>query len=380
MTTPPTPPTSTRELRSLVTSAGILQLSLVDVPLAPPEPTEVIVRVEATPLNPSDLGLLLAAADLATAVAHPDGSVTAAIPPAAMRAFGARVDKSMAVGNEGAGTVVAAGSAPAAQALLGKVVAAVGGAMYSTYRKVDASSVRVLPAGCTARDGASAFVNPLTALGFVDTMKREGHTAIVHTAAASNLGQMVNRLCLADGVPLVNIVRRREHVELLRGQGAKHVLDSSTETFTAELVDAIAATGATLAFDAIGGGTLASQILTAMEIVAGRVAKSYSRYGSSTNKQVYIYGMLDRGPTTLTRNFGMTWNIGGWLVFPMIAKSGPKRMLELGDRVMAELTTTFASAYSHEITLAQALDLATMRAYARAATGEKYLICPARAD
>src|SRR5271155_5760773 len=293
-------PDTGQELRSLVTQDGTLELSLLEVPICEPEPNEVVIRIEASPINPSDLGLLFAGADLGTAkVSGPMDSpvVTASIPAATMRALAGRVGQSIPVGNEGAGTVVNAGSSPGAQALAGRTVAVAGGAMYAQYRCIDAAQCLELPEGTPATAGASSFVNPLTALGMVETMRREGHSAIVHTAAASNLGQMLNKLCIEDGVPLVCVVRRPEQAELLRAAGATHVCDSSSPSFMANLIEAIAATSATLGFDATGGGTLASQILTAMEAAASAGASEYSRYGSTTHKQVYLYGSLDRGPT-----------------------------------------------------------------------------------
>src|SRR5215218_9559388 len=272
------------QLRSKVTSGGELQLSLAEVPIPQPGPDEVLVRVEATPINPSDLGLLLGPADLSTAKVWgtPDRpAVTAQVPPQFMKAMAGRVDQDLPVGNEGAGVVIAAGSSPEAQALMGKTVAMIGGAMYAQYRCLRAQDVLVLPDDATAADGASCFVNPLTALGMIETMRREGHTALVHTAAASNLGQMLNKICQAEGVALVNIVRSPEQVAILKGLGAQYVVDSSAPGFMDELTEALVATGATLAFDATGGGKLAGQILTAMEIAANRRAGGeYSRYGS----------------------------------------------------------------------------------------------------
>jgi NADPH2:quinone reductase len=290
-----------------------------------------------------------------------------------------RADQSMPVGNEGAGVVVKAGASPAAQALLGKTVAIFGGAMYAQYRCMAASQCLVLPAGASAADGASCFVNPLTALGMVETMKREGHKALVHTAAASNLGQMLNRICLKDGIGLVNVVRKPEQAALLRGQGATHVVDSSAPTFMADLTDAIAATGATLGFDATGGGRLAGQILTCMEAALTRDAKEYSRYGSDVHKQVYLYGTLDTGPTEFVRNFGFAWGMGGWLLFPFLQKAGPEVAARLRKRVADELKTTFASHYSKEVSLAQALSADAIAGYYRRSTGDKYLIVPSRA-
>lgn len=365
------------ELRSTVTSGGELRLDLVEVTLDPPGPDEVIVRVEASPINPSDLGLLLGPADLSTMAAGGTAdrpTLAASIPPQRMPAMAARLDESMPVGNEGAGTVVRAGEN--ATALLGRKVGMLGGAMYTQYRKLPVRDCIALPEGASAADGASMFVNPLTALGFTETMKAEGHKALVHTAAASNLGQMLNRICLADGIPLVNIVRSEEQAAILRAIGATHIVDSSAPDFTTTLTDAIAETGATLGFDAIGGGKLAGQILTAMEAAANRNAASYSRYGSTTFKQVYIYGALDLGPTILDRAFGMSWSLGGWLLTPFLQKAGREVTARLRQRVADELTTTFASHYTATISLADVLRPEIVRAYQRKTTGEKYLIDP----
>ncbi len=369
------------QLRSEVKSSGELELSLAEVAIAPLAPDEVLVRVEASPLNPSDLGLLLGPADLSTLkVGRKDGrpSVTASVPPQVLPALKARLDQAMPVGNEGAGVVIAAGSDPAAQALMGRTVALLGGAMYAQYRTVRAADVLPLPAGATAKDGASCFVNPLTALGMVETMRAEGHTGLVHTAAASNLGQMLNKICLKDGVPLVNIVRSAEQAKILTDLGAKYVVDSTSPNFQAELTDAVEATGATIAFDAIGGGKLASQILTAMETALNRKAGAYSRYGSSTHKQVYIYGGLDLRPSELARNYGMAWGVGGWLLTPFLMKLGAEGAQRLRQRVADELKTTFASHYTAEISLAEALNPEVIAAYNRKGTGAKYLINPAK--
>jgi NADPH:quinone reductase-like Zn-dependent oxidoreductase len=367
------------QLRSLVKASGELELSLAQVDIADPGPDEIVVRVEGSPINPSDLGLLLGPADMSTAKVSGTAAspvVTASIPPAYMKAMGGRLDESMAVGNEGAGVVVQAGSDPAAQALLGKTVAMLGGAMYAQFRTLKAADVLLLPAGASSADGASCFVNPLTALGMVETMKLEGHKALVHTAAASNLGQMLNKICLADGVALVNIVRSPEQAKILRDLGATHIVDSTSANFMDELTEALVATGATLAFDALGGGKLAGQILTGMEIAANRTAAVYSRYGSSVHKQVYIYGGLDTRPTELNRAFGMAWGLGGWLLTPFLMKIGPAAGQKLRQRVAAELKTTFASHYTAEISLAEALQPDIIAAYNRRATGEKYLINP----
>lgn len=369
------------QLRSLITGSGELRLSLPQIPTPAPGAEEVVVRIEASPLNPSDLGLLFGAADMSTAKVTgtpAEPAITAVVPEKLLRAMTGRLDESMPVGNEGAGVVVAAGSSPAAQALVGKTVAVLGGAMYSQFRTLNIRQCMVLPEGTKASEGASCFVNPLTALGMVETMRREGHTALVHTAAASNLGQMLNRICLKDGVNLVNIVRKPDQEALLRSLGARYVCNSSAPGFMEDLTRALMETGATLAFDAIGGGKLAGQILSCMEAAAVAKMKEYSRYGSTTHKQVYIYGMLDRGPTELTRNFGMAWGLGGWLLTPFLQKIGPAETQKLRERVVAELKTTFASHYTKEISLRDALDPATMAAYAKFGTGEKFLINPSR--
>jgi NADPH2:quinone reductase len=369
------------QLRSLVKESGEIELSLVRVPTPTPAADEVVVRVEATPINPSDIGLLFGAADLATVAVRGSGEqtvVTARIPPAAMRAMAGRVGQSLAVGNEGAGTVVAAGSGAQAQALLGRTVAVLGGAMYSQLRTVKVELCLPLPAGTSAADGASAFVNPLTALGMCETMRREGHRALVHTAAASNLGQMLNRICIADGIGLVNVVRRDEQVALLRDAGARHVVSTASPAFAAELTDAIAATGATIAFDAIGGGRLAGQILAAMEAALARSATEYSRYGTSTLKQVYLYGGLDTGPTEIVRSFGMAWAVGGWLLFPFLQRIGVDAANALKARVARELKTTFASRYTRTVSLADALQPDAIAEYGRRATASKVLIDPSR--
>ncbi len=375
----PTIPRAALQLRSLIRCSGELEISLADVEVPQPAADEVLIRVEATPINPSDLGLLFGAADMSTAKSS--GSyerpvITAQVPEKAMKAMAGRLDQSMPVGNEGAGLVVKAGSAANAQALLGKKVAMLGGAMYAQYRCVKAEQCLQLPDDATPAEGASAFVNPLTALGMVDTMRREGHGALVHTAAASNLGQMLNRICLKDGIALVNIVRKQEQADLLKAQGAKFICNTEYPEFMAELTDALAATGATIAFDAIGGGRLAGQILTCMEAALSRSAQEYSRYGTSTHKQVYQYGSLNTAPTEFARNFGFSFGIGGWLLFIFLAKIGPAAAQKLRARVVAELKSTFASHYSHEVSLAGALRMQAISEYGKRATGAKYLITP----
>jgi NADPH:quinone reductase-like Zn-dependent oxidoreductase len=367
------------QLRSLIKKSGELEISLLGVTTPEPAADEVVVRVEATPINPSDLGLLTGAADMTTAKAsgtseHP--VITAKVPETGMKAMAGRLDESMAVGNEGAGVVIRTGSSDAAKALMGRTVAMIGGAMYAQYRCLKVNECLPLPAGTTPAEGASCFVNPLTALGMTETMRREGHKALVHTAAASNLGQMLNRICLKDGIPLVNIVRNGEQGDILRKIGAKHVVDSSAPGFVDDRTAALTETGATLAFDAIGGGRLAGQILTCMEVAVNKNAKVYSRYGSNVHKQVYIYGSLDPRPVELNRAFGMAWGVGGWLLFPFLMKIGPVDGKRLRERVVDELKTTFASHYTRVVSLQEALDLANIAVYAKRATGEKFLINP----
>lgn len=370
------------QLRSLVKSTGELEVSLAVVPVPEPKDDEIVVRVEATPINPSDLGLLFGPADMSAAKASGSKEspvITARVPEAALKGMAARLDESMPVGNEGAGVVVKTGSSDAAKALMGKTVSIIGGAMYAQYRVVRAKDAMALPAGTTAADGASWFVNPLTALGMTETMRREGHKALVHTAAASNLGQMLNKICLKDGIGLVNIVRSKEQADILHKIGAKYVVDSSLSSFMDDLTGALVETGATIAFDAIGGGKLAGQILTCMEIAINKTAKEYSRYGSNVHKQVYVYGGLDTRPIELNRAFGMAWGVGGWLLFPFLQKIGPADGAKLRQRVVDELKTTFASHYTQVVSLQEALQLSNIAIYNKRSTGEKFLINPNKA-
>jgi NADPH:quinone reductase-like Zn-dependent oxidoreductase len=371
-------PDSAIQLRSEVKSSGELELSLVEMPVPTPGENDILIRVEATPINPSDLGLLVGAADLSTAVQSGTADrpvITAKVPAPAMRAMKARVDQSLPVGNEGAGTVVAAGSSDAAQALMGKLVTGLGGEFYGEYRMLNVAQVMELPEGATARDGASCFVNPLTALSFPETMRMEGHKGLVHTAAASNLGQMLHKICIADGVPLVNIVRKPEQEQILRDIGAKYIVNSSSDSFMQDLIAALAETKATLGFDAIGGGPLTGQILTAMEAAANMGAE-YSRYGSAQHKQVYVYGRLDMSPTIIPPGVGMAWGTGGYLLTYFLQKIGAEGRAKLRKRVMEELKTTFASHYTDEISLKEALNLDTLQSYNAKRTGEKFLINP----
>jgi NADPH:quinone reductase-like Zn-dependent oxidoreductase len=369
------------QLRTLLKKSGELEVSLVDVPTPEPADDEVVVRVEGSPINPSDLGLLFGPAEMSTAQVSGTRDkpvVTARMPEAAMRMMGGRLDQSLPVGNEGAGVVIRTGGSDAAKALMGKTVSMIGGAMYSQYRTMKVRDVMELPPGTTAADGASWFVNPLTALGMTETMRRENHKALVHTAAASNLGQMLNKICIKDGIGLVNIVRSKEQADILKKIGARHVVDSTAPTFMDDLTAALVETGATIAFDAIGGGKLASQILTAMEIAANKTAKEYSRYGSNVFKQVYIYGSLDNRPTELTRAFGLTWSVSGWLLTPFLQKIGPADIGRLRQRVASELKTTFASHYTKEVSLQEVLDPANIAVYNKRSTGEKFLINPTK--
>jgi NADPH:quinone reductase-like Zn-dependent oxidoreductase len=367
------------QLRSLIAKTGELELSLVRTDFPEPGPDQVLVKVEASPINPSDLGLLLGPADMSAAKSSGSGDgikVTAKAPAAALPMLASRLDQSMPVGNEGAGTVIKAGPSEAAQALKGKTVSMVGGGMYAQYRLLKATDCQPLPAGTSAAEGASWFVNPLTALGMTETMKREGHKALVHTAAASNLGQMLNKICLEDGIGLVNIVRSAAQAKLLRGIGAKHVVDSTSATFTDELTQALVETGATIAFDAIGGGKLASQILTGMEMALNKTATAYSRYGSTTHKQVYVYGGLNTGPIEIVRNFGAAWGVCGWLLTPFLQKIGRPEQVRLRERVVKGLKTTFASHYTKVVSLSEALRLDNIAIYNKRSTGEKFLINP----
>ena len=368
-----------RQIHSTITSDGQLQLSLAEIETQAPGPDEVVVRVEAAPINPSDLGLLLGPADMSQAQASGTAAnpvVTAPIPPQFLPSLADRFDQPMAVGNEGAGVVVEAGSGDAAQALLGKTVALLAREMYTQFRVVNVAQCLVLREGTTPEQGASCFVNPLTVLGMVETMRLEGHTALIHTAAASNLGVMLQKVCIDEGIDLVNIVRRPEHVELLQAIGARYVCNTSAPSFQDDLTAALTETGATLAFDATGGGRLASQILSGMEAAAMAKNPGFNRYGSNVHKQVYIYGGLDTSPTVLNRNFGLAWGLGGWLLTPFLERVGPEAAERLRQRVADEVTTTFASHYAKEISLAEALDLENIAVYNKRATGEKYLVNP----
>ena len=363
-----------KQLLTTLAADGTLTVEIADKTFDEPTGSQILVKVEATPINPSDLGLLFALADTDNAEYSP-GKVVAKMPENATRAMKARHGMAMPAGNECAGTVVAAGDDPAARALLGKRVACVPGTAYATYALADARMAMPLADGVSAEQGASSFVNPMTALGFVETMKLEGFTGLVHAAAASNLGQMLVKICQEDRVPLVNIVRSAEQEKILRDLGATHVLDMTESDFLPKLIDAIAETKAMLGFDPIGGGTLAGQILTAMEAAASRGA-AFSRYGSSEPKKVYIYGALDLGPTILNRAFGLTWELAGWLLTPFMAKFGPEIVGRMRARVLSGLTTTFASHYKAKVGLDEMLRKDAVAEYNARRTGEKYLVTP----
>lgn len=372
-------PATFLQMFSTVTPEGELRMELVKKDMPTPKSNQVIIQIEATPINPSDLGGMFGWADMSKATSSGEGVSTvlsAPVPSKSMRIMKARVGKPLAVGNEGAGTVVAAGDDAYAQSLIGKTVAVLDGNLYAQYRCVPAAACLPLLPENTAKDGASSFVNPLTALSMVENMRMDGHTALVHTAAASNLGQMLNRICQADGVDLVNIVRKPEQEKVLRDLGAKYVVNSSSDSFMPDLIEAVHETGATLAFDATGGGTLASSILTAMEAAAARTPGAYSIYGSIKHKQVYLYGSLDNEPTSLTRSYGMAWGVGGWLLMNFLARAGEDVAAKLRKRVATELKTTFASHYTQEISLVDALNADVVARYNAKTTGEKFLICP----
>jgi NADPH:quinone reductase-like Zn-dependent oxidoreductase len=367
--TPSEAPSHGRSLRSTITSDGQVRLSLQESPLPELGEGQVVVAVEASPINPSDLGMLLG--PMSPAGLERDGDdLVGSVPAELLPLFRDRLDKPLPVGNEGAGTVVAG-----VPELVGKRVALFGGSMWADYRVADAGAVIELPDDVSTAEGAALFINPLTALAMVETMRAENHTALVHTAAASNLGQMLVKICAADGVPLVNIVRKAEQVELLRGIGAEHVVDSSQPDFAEELTEAIRTTGATLGFDAIGGGTLAGDILLAMER-AQPPLESYTPYGTTTLKQVYIYGSLDFSPTVIDRKFGLTWGVGGFLLTVALGKLGGEAFGRMRARVVAEAKTTFASSFAETIGLAGVLDTEQLSVFARRSTGTKYLIDP----
>ena len=370
-----------KQIRSIVTSEGNIEISIVKVDKPIPADDEVLIEVHAAPINPSDIGLLLTfAGDLSNINISESGDDLVAsikIHPGLMASMKPRLDKSLAVGNEGAGIVVDAGKN--VKELIGKTVGLAGGSMYSQYICVPAINCLVMEEGTTPKEAASSFVNPLTALSFIETMKMENHSAIVHTAAASNLGQMLVKICKDDGIPLVNIVRKQEQVDILKNIGAEYVCNTSDPDFMKTLIKAVVETGATLGFDATGGGNngeLPGQILSAMEVAANKNSKEYSRYGSETYKQVYIYGGLDQTPSILKRSYGMSWGLGGWLLTPMLGKIGMDKFQTMRARIAKEIKTTFASTYIQEISLEEMLQPEIINSLAKHKTGNKYLVNP----
>lgn len=374
----PAIPPMCHEIRSTVTDDSTVTVAIHETEVREPVGREITVRIEAAPINPSDLGTMFAGANLSTAsgIGGDVVGMRAELSPAAFSAQAGRLGKALPCGNEGGGVVVAAGSSPEAQSLVGRTVGFASGNSYARYRTISVDQCFPMPDGTTPEQAAAPFVNPLTALGMVETMSDEGHAALVHTVGASNLGLMLTRLCQADGIELVNIVRRPEQVELLRKMGAEHIVDSSTDDFVDNLVGALRATGATIAFDAIGGGEMASTLLSAMERVASSRGGEFSRYGSGVHKQVYIYGGLDQSPTVLRRDFGMSWGLGSWRLRPFLGRIGDERASALRRRVADEITTTFASSYGLHLSLADVVDPATVKEYTAKATGRKALVMP----
>jgi len=370
-----------KEIRSTVTGDGNVEISIAKVDIPTPADDEVLIEIYAAPINPSDLALLTTfGGDVSNIKVSGSGDNTIAsmsVHPAVMRSMKSRVGQSMPVGNEGAGVVVDAGIN--AKSLIGKTVGLAGGAMYSQYKCAPAVNCLVMDDGIAPSEAASSFINPMTALSFVETMKMENHSAIVHTAAASNLGQMLVKVCKSENIPLVNIVRKEEQVDILKNIGAKYICNTNESDFMESLVGALTETGATLGFDATGGGNngeLAGQILAAMEVAANNASGEYSRYGSETYKQVYIYGGLDPSPTILKRSYGMSWGLGGWLLTPMLGKIGMEKFQEMRARISKEIKTTFASEYSQEISFEEMLQPEIINSYVKQKTGSKFLVNP----
>jgi NADPH:quinone reductase-like Zn-dependent oxidoreductase len=367
------------QLFTHISSSGELTLSMQEKEVPKPKSHEVIVRVEAAPINPSDMFPMFGPANLKEASYDKESlALSAPVDQSMLSKVKSRLDQTLPIGNEGAGTVVEAGDSEAAQALMGKTVAILSGASYSQYCCVPAKSCIVHKQDTSAKQAASSFVNPLTALSMIETMHLEGHSALVHTAAASSLGTMLNKLCLKDNIPLVNIVRKQEQVDLLKKAGAKYICNSSEDSFKDDLYHAIEQTGATLAFDAVGGGKLASHILNAMEMVGSKDASGLNTYGSGDNKQVYIYGGLDMSPTILNRSFGMTWGVGGWLLMRVLSKLDQDRIKALHKRVADEINSTFKLDFSQEITLEEAMQPDVIACYNAKKTGDKYFINPSK--
>ncbi|MEH6712041.1 MAG: zinc-binding dehydrogenase [Paraglaciecola polaris] len=366
-----------KQLFTHISSDGELQINLREIDVPKPKAHEIVVKMEASPINPSDMWPMFGPADLSKATLSDDKStLSAPVHKGMLPRIKSRLDQTLPIGNEGAGVVVAAGESEQAQALIGKTVAVLTGACYSQFCCVPVQACIVHHDDTTSHAAASSFVNPLTALGMVETMRMEGHTALVHTAAASSLGIMLNKICIAEDVQLVNIVRKQEQVDLLTKLGAKYVVNSSSDSFKKDLYKAIEATGATLAFDAIGGGELASDILTAMEAVGSKDATGFNTYGSLDNKQVYVYGGLDFSPTVLNRAFGMTWSISGWLLMRFLGKLDAPKVAALHKRVADEINTTFAIDSTEVLTFEQVLTPEIAIKYNAKSTGGKYILNP----
>lgn len=364
------------QMRSRISSAGVLELSLDETEIGEPASDEVVVRMEAAPIHPTDMALMFGLADMSQAQARGTSErpvLTAPVPAAVMPVTSLRLDRSLPVGIEGAGTVMRAGDG--ARHLQGRMVAVFGDGSFAQYRCVKASDCMVLPDDASPAEGAAAIVNPLTALCMVETLRRRGCDALVHTAAASTLGRMLLELCREEGLALVNVVRRPEQVQELKGLGAVHVCDSSAPGFRESLTDAIAATGATVCFDAVGG-KLTGRILACLEAAASRSTAEYSRYGTTEPKHVYVYGALDRAPIEIGRGVGLTWSVSGWLLFNVMAALGRDRVEQLHERIRQGLRTTFASHFTSVISLADALRPEIVADYAERRTGAKYLIDP----
>ncbi|WP_022708341.1 zinc-binding dehydrogenase [Paracoccus zeaxanthinifaciens] len=366
--------TTGKQLFTTLDADGTLTVAIEEVSFPDPTGNQVLVRMEAAPINPSDLAILVGGADIENAQFSPDKFV-AQMPAQANAASKSRHGLKLPAGNEGAGTVVAAGDDKAAQALIGQRVSCVPGNAYSQYCIADAAMC--LPLGDhSAEEGASAFVNPMTALGFVENAKADGQNAILHTVGASNLGQMLTRICQEDGLDLVNIVRKEDQVELLKGLGATHVVNSSADDFMDQLTAAIADTSAFYGFDPVGGGKLVDTAFRAMERVAVQQMSEYSRYGSNQQKRMFIYGRLDTGPTVLTPAYGFGWTLSGWLLFPFLQSVGQETMGRMRQRVRDNLTTTFSSSYKARVSLEEMLTKEAVTDYRAMRTGEKYLVTP----
>jgi NADPH:quinone reductase-like Zn-dependent oxidoreductase len=355
---------------------GSLMLAIAEVPVAQPAGSEVVIALEAVPVNPSDLMTMLATAGPANA-RRENGEVMLRVEPKPLEARKRRIGQPLAVGLTGAGTVIAAGEQ--AEDLIGRRVSAISmtRGSFGEYLTLDRAACAPLPDAVSCRDAADVFCNPMTVMAMVEEVKLAGQRAMIHTAAASNLGQMLVRVCAEDGIELVNVVRRAEQADLLRGMGARYVVNSTEPTFAKDLAAAVCATGATIAFDAIGGGDMAGTLHRAMEEAEAAKMPAYSPYGSPTPKHVHIYGYLDRSPTVLDVDaYGMQWNVGLWFQGATLAKVSQERVGALLGRVIAGLNGPFASHFAHVVSLDQMLDPEVMAGYARQATGEKYLIDP----